>query len=94
MPEDSWWYNNSQNSEKAKAEFDFSEGKYHPEPKVVFKNRMVALKRWLEAREEKTIALVAHWGVLRALTGRDFENAEIYECSSDMLLQDDKLDLE
>ena len=35
------------------------------------------LRRWLESRPERVIALVAHWGVLDALTQHDFENCEL-----------------
>jgi broad specificity phosphatase PhoE len=44
---------------------------------VVFLARMQQLQQWIEARPERVLAVVTHWGVLRALTGRDFENCEL-----------------
>eukprot|EP00601_Ochromonadales_sp_CCMP2298_P031476 CAMPEP_0173332156 /NCGR_PEP_ID=MMETSP1144-20121109/4206_1 /TAXON_ID=483371 /ORGANISM="non described non described, Strain CCMP2298" /LENGTH=334 /DNA_ID=CAMNT_0014277029 /DNA_START=80 /DNA_END=1081 /DNA_ORIENTATION=+ len=47
------------------------------EPKEVFVQRMRELKAWLAGRPEDCIAVVAHWGVLKALTGREFQNCEV-----------------
>lgn len=47
------------------------------EPEDVFRDRMKALKTWLVEREEKCIAIVCHWAVARALTGKDFRNCEM-----------------
>ena len=47
------------------------------EPESDFNNRMIALYDWLDAREESTIALVCHWGVIDWLLGEDFENCEM-----------------
>ena len=53
----------------------------------VFLQRMVVLKQYLEARPERSIALVAHWNVFEALTGRDFRNCELHSCRlSDLLI--------
>ena len=49
----------------------------HGEPELQFNARMAALYDWLEGREESTIALVCHWGVIDWLTGDDFENCEM-----------------
>lgn len=49
----------------------------NPEPEGVFLARMQQLQQWIEARPERVLAVVTHWGVLRALTGRDFENCEL-----------------
>ena len=48
-----------------------------PEPEQLFLSRCEELLDWLAARPESSIALVTHWGVLRALTGREFENCEM-----------------
>jgi broad specificity phosphatase PhoE len=55
------------------------EGRYccEGEPKEVFTNRMATLREFLRQRPERYIAVVAHWGVLKALTGREFENCEV-----------------
>ena len=47
------------------------------EPEAVFQKRMKELDEWIGQRPEKTILMVAHWGVLRHLTeGTQFLNAE------------------
>jgi len=38
------------------------------------------LRSILAARPERIVAVVSHWGVLRALCGCDADNAEIFEC--------------
>jgi broad specificity phosphatase PhoE len=55
------------------------EGRYccEGEPKEVFARRMATLREYLRQRPERHIAVVAHWGVLKALTGREFENCEV-----------------
>mmetsp|Transcript_20510 Transcript_20510/g.33243 ORF Transcript_20510/g.33243 Transcript_20510/m.33243 type:complete len:250 (+) Transcript_20510:257-1006(+) len=65
-----WWYNGGQDDPKAVVE----------EPTEVFDARMIALKAWIERRDETVIAIVAHWGVWYNLTGRQFENCELVEC--------------
>jgi len=50
----------------------------HPgEPEDYFSNRMDKLIHWLDSREEQTIALVCHWGVIDWLIGEDFDNCEV-----------------
>jgi hypothetical protein len=55
------------------------EGRYccEGEPKEVFARRMATLREYLRQRPERHLAVVAHWGVLKALTGREFENCEV-----------------
>ncbi len=38
---------------------------------------MAEFKRYLIQRPEAVLAVVCHWGVLRGLTNRDFENCEV-----------------
>ncbi|PNH09274.1 hypothetical protein TSOC_004130 [Tetrabaena socialis] len=48
------------------------------EPQAVFKARVLELRRWLAARPERCIALVAHWGLINELTdGAEFANCEV-----------------
>ena len=47
------------------------------EREVTFNNRMIQLYDWLHARNESTIALICHWGVIDWLTGEDYDNCEI-----------------
>ena len=50
----------------------------HPgEPDDYFYKRMSNLVNWINSREEKTIAIVCHWGVIDCLIGEDFENCEM-----------------
>jgi Fructose-2,6-bisphosphatase len=49
----------------------------HGEPSMAFEERMMALYKWLEEREENVICLISHWGVMGWLTGEDFDNCEI-----------------
>eukprot|EP00798_Chlamydomonas_sp_ICE-L_P015009 gene15009-21077_t len=42
-----------------------------------FSKRVKVFRKWLMDRPESVIAVVAHWGVLLELTGRDFENCEL-----------------
>ena len=37
-----------------------------------FSKRVKVFRKWLMDRPESVIAVVAHWGVLLELTGRDF----------------------
>lgn len=34
-------------------------------------------KGWLDARTERTIALICHWGVIEYLTGDDYDNCQM-----------------
>lgn len=47
------------------------------EPSDAFLERIIQLKEYLQGRPEQYIAVVAHWGVIRALTGLEFANCEM-----------------
>lgn len=47
------------------------------EPLSAFNERMASLYDWLDSRDEATIALICHWGVIDWLTGSDFDNCEM-----------------
>jgi len=66
-----WWYHGGTSDPKHVA----------PEPIEVFEKRMHDLIAWIDAREETTIAMVAHWGTWYSLTGREFENCELVACA-------------
>ena len=79
-----WWYHRG--DEEDCAWEDYKEWRPHGqgqtylvpgEPDDYFEERMLRLYKWLEQREEKTIAVVCHWGVLQWLTGIDFDNCEV-----------------
>ena len=47
------------------------------EPGEIFESRMTRLDKWIQGRPESNILVVAHWGVLRHLTGGvEWRNAE------------------
>eukprot|EP00614_Pseudopedinella_elastica_P030122 CAMPEP_0172633392 /NCGR_PEP_ID=MMETSP1068-20121228/189198_1 /TAXON_ID=35684 /ORGANISM="Pseudopedinella elastica, Strain CCMP716" /LENGTH=251 /DNA_ID=CAMNT_0013445077 /DNA_START=60 /DNA_END=815 /DNA_ORIENTATION=- len=56
------------------------------EPLEVFHSRLGRFKAWLGGRPEKTIAVVSHWGVIAALTGRSVRNCEVVEIDLKELL--------
>lgn len=89
-----WWYTSSGENDATKDTYDFRGDTqklygYKNEPLDCFICRIIQLREWLEKREESTIALVAHYGTLKTLTGKDFENAEVREFNSDDFLSDD-----
>lgn len=95
-----WWYTQPQTSsredETVEQIFDFRGDTeklygYKNEPLDYFINRIIQLKHWLRNRQETTIALVAHYGTLKTLTGKDFENAEVHEVNPDEFLSDDDI---
>jgi broad specificity phosphatase PhoE len=55
------------------------EGQYccEGEPKEVFAQRVAELREYLLSRPEHCLAVVTHWGILKALTGREFHNCEM-----------------
>lgn len=63
-----WWYTPEGRDPFTTAEL---------EPVDVFERRMDAFRAWLDARPEKSIAVVAHWGVCYSLTGDEFQNCEL-----------------
>lgn len=62
------------------------------EPDLVFQDRMKSLRASLIIRPEKTIILVCHWGVIRALTGVSVANCGVRICRMSSLLEVPYLD--
>lgn len=92
LPKDdsAWWYTERESDSQP----DWRPpGDYlcRGEPKDVFGNRMIALKQWLAERPEANILLVAHWGTINSLTGKQFENCEIGSFQMSQLLSDDEI---
>ena len=89
-----WWYVSSdEENNTCQRKFDFRGDTeklygYKTEPLDEFIKRIIELREWLRNREEMTIALVAHYGTLKTLTGKDFENAEAREINPDDFLDD------
>ena len=61
------------------------------EPRLEFGQRMIRLKNWLAEREEQRIMLVAHWGTIHSLTGKEFANCEIGVVKFNQLLSDEEI---
>ena len=57
------------------------------EPNEEFTARVLELRRWLLSRPERCIAVVTHWGVLKALTGVEFKNCEVKVVKASELLE-------
>lgn len=47
------------------------------EPADIFKERLTHLRHWLLSQSQSHIVVVAHWGVIRGLTGADVLNCEV-----------------
>ena len=92
LPKDDspWWYEPSASDPQEEWR---PTGKYlcAGEPRLVFGERMIRLKNWLAEREEKTILLVAHWGTINSLTGKEFKNCEIGTMNFGQLLSDEEI---
>lgn len=76
-----WWYSHADedettittsNADSYQEWRPIGEGQWYAvpgEPEDRFQTRMKELEEWIAAREENNILLVAHWGVIRYLTG-------------------------
>jgi len=81
-----WWYEGHATPE---AHNDWRPmGKYlcHGEPFPTFTSRLELFKEWLVAQPERRIAVVSHWGVIHALTGRSAGNCEVVQQNLNELL--------
>ena len=84
LPKDQpWWYTHAKDPPGFTYHEwrPYGEGQWYAvpgEPPEVFDFRMEKLKAWIQSsRPEQTILLVAHWGVLRYLTGCETRNCEV-----------------
>jgi broad specificity phosphatase PhoE len=84
-----WWYTGETNTgdelDVETQSVKLQLGGVPSEPSEVFERRMHDLLSWLNDRPEKTIAVIAHWGVWFSLTGREFENCELVVFNLDEL---------
>lgn len=62
------------------------------EPDDVFRQRLYDLRTFLLGREEREIVVVAHWGVIRGLTGFDVRNCEVRAVAAEDLLAEPFID--
>lgn len=92
VPEDEWWYTHDDTDPyvewRPPGTFNLCKG----EPSEVFRQRMGDLRQWLLSRPEKCLAVVAHWGTLKALTGLSFENCELKVCRASDILPEPLVD--
>lgn len=93
IDQNSWWYTHDKNSTTPYQEWrPFGDGQFYAvpgEPIGEFNERMVQLFHWIESREEQTIILVCHWGVIRWFTGEDVKNCHVKELNFDNLVLKD-----
>ncbi|EJK54978.1 hypothetical protein THAOC_25345 [Thalassiosira oceanica] len=78
--DEAWWWqpSSSQSSYVEWRPSDTGQSYACPgEPQFDFERRMKGLYSFLHSREEQTIALVCHWGVVDWLIGKDFDNCEM-----------------
>ena len=86
---ENWWYEHKTDEDKHfYVEWRPKDGQYSVpgEPREIFRSRMIEAREWLLTRSERCIAVVAHKVVLRALTGRLFDNCEAAILTSEELL--------
>mmetsp|Transcript_45633 Transcript_45633/g.111139 ORF Transcript_45633/g.111139 Transcript_45633/m.111139 type:complete len:997 (+) Transcript_45633:180-3170(+) len=81
VQQQAWWYNPTTTDKSNYVEWrPYGQGQWYAvpgEPEDVFENRMVQFDEWLSDRPEKNILIVAHWGVLRHMSGgTEWKNAE------------------
>ena len=103
-----WWYETEANGICPYVEWrPAGEYLCDGELESVFKNRMKDLLQWIRYRvtessvattgevrgeDGEALVLVTHWGVIRALTGRSFENCEAGSFHIDELLDEPFID--
>lgn len=70
-----WWHDSGEAPES-----------YALEAEENLERRVAALLAFVAERPEQSIAVVSHWGVLRALTGVEFDNCELRSVDLEALL--------
>mmetsp|Transcript_43633 Transcript_43633/g.85248 ORF Transcript_43633/g.85248 Transcript_43633/m.85248 type:complete len:287 (-) Transcript_43633:208-1068(-) len=76
--EETWWHTDEGWGKDGKEDWRHAGTYLHPgEPEEEFKERLKRFISWVSKREEKTIAVVCHWGVIHALTGHSLDNCEV-----------------
>jgi len=85
--EEKWWYTSAA-ADWRKDDWR-APGKYlhEGEPEEPFRKRLEEFKVWLQERPERRVAVVAHWGVIHALTGLSLDNCEIRSTTLKRLLE-------
>jgi hypothetical protein len=62
------------------------------EPEYLFRERMLQAKEWLSSLPQQHVVVVAHWAVIRALTGVDSCNCEVRKVHISELLDEPCVD--
>lgn len=77
LPDDAWWYTTGCSSDDEwRPHHDNQVYAVPGEPMELFAKRMESFRDWIRQRPERYILLVAHWGVVRYLSG----GTEIANC--------------
>lgn len=86
VTESRWWYHPSDHINEVTERRPAGTYITPLEPAVTFQKRIDKLRLFLMEQPYDRIALVAHWGVFKELTGYSMENCEIREYSLDYIL--------
>lgn len=84
---DQWWFQPSENHVEWRPTGRGQKYACPGEPQKDFENRMQSLIAWLDAREERTIALICHWGVIEFMLDMDFDNCQWKKVPFEVLLK-------
>lgn len=86
VTEPRWWYDPSDNINEIFERRPAGTYITDLEPSSTFQTRIDKLRVWLAEQPYDKIALVAHWGVFKELTGYSMDNCELRECSLDSIM--------
>jgi protein phosphatase-4 regulatory subunit 3 len=89
---ENWWYHggpDDKNTTPPEPEWrPHGEGQLYAvpgEPEHIFEERIQQLQKWLLDRPAKSILLIAHWGVLQCLSGKDVDHCQVVMIDLDRL---------
>lgn len=90
-----WWYVHDKEVDGPYQEWR-PDGEYcvPGEPDTQFKQRMRAFKESLLKEDGQHIVIVAHWGVLKALTGLEFDNCQVKKIMASQILPEPYVDVQ
>eukprot|EP01103_Thecamoeba_quadrilineata_P013576 TRINITY_DN3808_c0_g1_i2.p1 TRINITY_DN3808_c0_g1~~TRINITY_DN3808_c0_g1_i2.p1 ORF type:complete len:131 (+),score=30.58 TRINITY_DN3808_c0_g1_i2:359-751(+) len=87
-----WWYYEANENQPVPTMNDLQQlflSKPFREPSRLLKSRVKSLKEWLMSLPEERIVVVSHGDLLRVLTGRWLDNAELFEFDVSLEIEDD-----
>ena len=85
LDKEEWWYTAQEDYKEWRPEGSYLTA---GEPRDAFEERILRFKRFLKDREEETIVVVTHWGVIKALSGKSLDNCGILKLNMLELLED------